>query len=416
MTNQQMENMIKLAAITVTIGVNLQKDQPLIINAPVESASFAHLLADCGYKKGAKDVMIQYADERLARLRYDHASIETLSAVPAWQIEKHHWLLEQGAAMINIYAEDPDLLTGADTAKIQAASGAMAKATDFYHRAIIQNDFRWCVISVPTPGWARKVFPQKSPQEAIDALWSAIFTATRTDAADPLGAWREHDAHFDAHSDFLNACQFDRLIYHTPQGTQLEVGMPQNHVWTGGSEAAADGITFFPNIPTEEIFCAPHKDKVNGTLEATHPLVYRGQLIDGFGFTFKDGRVTDYHADTGYDALKALVHSAPGADQLGEIALVPQDSPIANLDLLFYNTLFDENASCHFALGSAYPSCIAGGNALTPEEQAAAGLNDSTTHVDFMVGSDDLTITGIKKDGSEVPVFIGGNWAPRLHS
>lgn len=405
------ENKQKLADIAVNIGVNLQKDQLLVINSPVECADFARLVADAAYTAGARDVMVNYGDQRLARLRYDHASLETLTTVAPWVIGKYLWIVDENAAIISIHAEDPTVFQGADASKIQAASNAIQEATEFYSQAISNNDRRWCVISVPTPGWAKRVFPDCTEAEAMDRLWEAIFKTTRTDQPDPIAAWEDHDRNFESKCTFLNGKQFDAFIYSNSLGTNLTVGMPKNHVWAGGSEVAADGISFFPNIPTEEVFCAPHKSRVNGRLVATHPLIYKGQLIDGFEFTFKNGQVVDYAAQVGLDALKNLVEANPGSNFLGEIALVAHHSPISDLNLLFYNTLFDENASCHFALGSAYPSCIEGGTQMHRDQQEAAGLNYSLTHVDFMVGSADLSIIGVDGDGHQTPIFVNGDWA-----
>ena len=407
--------MKNLAGITVQIGINVQPGQPVVINTPVECADFARLLAQAAYEAGAGDVLLDYSDARLARLRYDNVSIERLTNIPNWKIDKLHSRLDEGAAMISIHADDPSVMAGVDTSKVLAASRASQAATKFYHEAVITNANRWCVISVPTPGWAKKVFPDLSETEAVSALWEAIFKATRTDLPDPVAAWRQHDDSFKSIAGYLNQKQFKILHYKNSLGTDFTIGMPDNHVWAGGSENAKDGVNFFPNIPTEEIFSAPHKDTANGTLVAAYPLVYHGQLIENFSLTFKDGVVVDFSAETGYEALDSLIHSCPGSDRLGEIALVPARSPISEMGILFYNTLFDENAACHFALGSCYPECVAGGAELSEAEQNAIGLNTSDTHVDFMVGTTDLTITGIDADGNAWPIFIDGNFADFLH-
>ncbi len=401
----------KLAEIAVAIGVNLQPGQKLVINAPAECMEFARAVAKAAFEHGAGDVSVKYSDEQVARMRYDHASTETLTKVPAWHIDRLKTMVDDGDAVISIHAEDPDIMAGVDAEKVKAAAVAFSKAAMPFHDAIINNRIRWCVIAVPTVGWAKKVFPNLSDADAVSALWDAIIKASRVDNNNPVACWHAHNDTFNAKSDFLNSHQFKAFHYKSANGTDLKVGMPDNYIFTGGSEAAEDGVVFFPNIPTEEVFSAPHKDKVNGTLVSSHPLVYNGQLIDGFSFTFKDGHVTDFHADIGEDALKSLVASTEGSDQLGEIALVPYHSPISEMNILFYNTLFDENASCHFALGSAYPTCIKGGTEMDENALKSAGLNVSATHVDFMVGTEDLSITGIMADGTEIPVFQNGDWS-----
>lgn len=403
-----------LAAITVCIGVNVQKGQPVLINAPIECMDFARILASAAYTAGAGEVFVNYADSRLSRMRYDNVTLDRLTDIPQWQIDRYHWYLDKGAAVISIHAEDPTVMEGVDTDKVQAVTKAIQSATSFYHQAIITNGCRWCVISVPTPGWAKKVFPEYSEAEAVDALWEAIFKATRTDLENPVAAWRSHDDAFKQRSEFLNQKQFKQLRYKNALGTDFTIGMPENHVWTGGSEVAKDGVNFFPNIPTEEIFSAPHKDTANGTLVAASPLVYNGQLIDGFSLTFKDGAVISFKAERGQEALESLINSCPGSNRLGEIALVPACSPIAESGILFYNTLFDENASCHFALGSCYPECVKNGGEMSETELEAAGLNQSDTHVDFMIGTKDLSIIGIDENGVETPIFIDGNFNPEL--
>ena len=403
-----------LADLAVALGVNLQEGQTLIINAPIDCADFAHKVAAAAFDRGAADVAIRYNDERLSRMRYDHADLEALTTIPAWQKARMDSYVDDQVAVISIYADDPDVMAGVDVDRVKAASNAAQAAAKKYHEAVMNDRIRWCVISIPTVGWARKVFPDIPKSAAVEQLWNAIFETTRTNLTDPAAAWHRHNASFEEKVRFLNNKQFDAFVYKNALGTNITVGMPKNHIWAGGSEIAEDGIAFFPNIPTEEIFSAPDKTRVNGTLAASHPLVYNGQLIDHFALTFKDGKVVGYHAEQGFDALKSLVEANPGSNMLGEISFVPYDSPIQNLGILFYNTLFDENASCHFALGAAYPTCIEGGQNMSETELAAAGLNISTTHVDFMVGSEDLSIVRLDAEGNETPIFVDGNWADPL--
>lgn len=406
-----MNHQQKLAELAVKIGVNIQPDQSLIINSPIECSAFARCVAEAAYAAGARDVVMNYNDEKFSRIRYKNAALEVFEQVPQWFIDKQNYLVDQHFAVISIYAENPDLFSDVDPLKIKTASVAVQKATEKYHMAMMNNQCRWCVISVPTAGWAKKVFPDDPEEIAVEKLWEAIFKATRADQENPVDAWYRFNKSFEAKTRFLNDHQFDRFIYKNQLGTDIEVGMPKNHIWAGGSETAADGVDFFPNIPTEEVFCAPHRDRINGTLVSSHPLVYNGQLIDDFSLTFKDGVVIDYQAKIGHETLKTLIEASEGSDRLGEIALVPYHSPISNMNLLFYNTLFDENASCHFALGAAYPTCVENGEEMDPETLKAAGLNYSTTHVDFMIGTEDLSIIGIEADGTEIPIFVDGDWA-----
>ncbi len=409
LNNKYTEN---LAKTSVKIGVNLQKDQILVINAPIETAEFAREVAKEAYDAGAKDVFIHYNDEQFHKLRYERTTEETLREVPDWWRERLDYAVNNNAAIISISAVDPDLLTDISTAKINASIEARQEAMSDYNKALMGNRNRWCVISVPTASWAVKVFPEaKNSAQALDLLWSAIIRSTHCNTRDPIAEWHEKDQIFKERSKWLNEQQFDKLHYKNELGTDLMVGLPKRHVWSGGSEKAQDGVEFFPNLPTEEIFTAPDRMRVDGRLVSSYPLVYRGKTIESFSLNFKDGEITDWCAKTNEDVLSSLIESHKNHMRLGEAALVPYDSAISRMDLLFYNTLFDENASCHFAIGSAYPGCVENGAELTEEELLEAGLNQAPNHVDFMIGTKDLQITGIKEDGTEIPVFTDGNFA-----
>jgi len=399
-----------LAKIAIKIGVNLQKNQKLLINSPLEGHSFAKLVAEEGYKAGAKDVRIQYHDDEFSKMRYQYADIETLKEVPKWFIDKNNTFIEEDTAVISIYATDPDLLKGSDPQKIHAASSAIQMATKDYHDAIMNNTLRWCVLSIPTLSWAKKVFPTETPLDAQELLWDKIIKITQADLENPIAAWEKHDLNLKNRATLLNKEQFVALHYKNKLGTDLTVHMPNGHIWAGGSEFAKDNIKFFPNIPTFEVFSAPDRNKVDGTVVASYPLVFNGQLIDHFSLTFSQGKVIEYSAETGYEALKTLIDIDEGSSRLGEIAIVPYHSPISQTGILFYNTLFDENASCHFALGAAYPTCIENSDGLTEKELLEKGLNCSATHVDFMVGTEDLSITGIRQDGTTSPILKNGDW------
>lgn len=408
MNEQHLNNLAELAVKT---GVNLQPGQKLVINTPIEAVDFARRIAAIAFAAGAKDVRMNYNDEKFTKIRYDHGELEIFQSLPQWLIDRQMSVVEEGYAIISIYADDPDLLKDVDPEKIKAATQASHQALAAYQRAVMNNENRWLVISVPTLGWARKVYPGVDDAVAMEQLWEDIFKATRADQDDPVAAWQAHNENFAAKEKYLNEMKFDRFIYRNDSGTNLTVGMPAGYIFSGGSEIAADGVPFFPNMPTEEVFSAPHKDRVDGTVAASYPLVYNGQVIDKFSLTFKDGKVVDFDAEVGKDVLEALLTTSENADRLGEIALVPYHSPISDMNLLFYNTLFDENASCHFALGAAYPMCLEGGTKMSTEELQAHGLNYSTTHEDFMVGTEDLSIIGVTKEGEEVAIFVDGDWA-----
>lgn len=403
--NQKQKNLAKIA---VEIGVNLQPGQNLYINSPIETADFARELSQAAFDAGAKDVQIFYADEQFAKIRYENASCEALAEVPESYKIRYQEILDKDGAVISIHASDPNLLTDVAPEKIMANVRAREEATQEYSDAVMADQIRWCVVSVPTDSWAKSVFPDD--EDSVDHLWDAILSSTYCDQDDPVACWREKDKTFNSRAKRLNDKQYRALRYKNARGTDITVGMPKNHIWSGGSEAAQDGISFFPNLPTEEIFSAPNCDEVNGTLVSAYPLVYQGRTIDNFSITFKDGKAVSWQAETGADALDDLIHASDGSDRLGEIALVPHDSAISNMNLLFYNTLFDENAACHFALGAAYPGCVENGENLTREELQAIGLNQSPTHVDFMVGTDDLEIVGITEDGQEEAIFEQGNF------
>lgn len=302
-------------------------------------------------------------------------------------------------------------MSGIDTKKIFAQQKAHNQALKEYIDGMMASKTTWLVAAVPSAVWAKLLYPDLDAHKAYDALWNQILQSSRSDGKDPLADWDAHLANLEARRTWMTNQHFTSLHYTNSLGTDLTVGLPDNHIWQGGMEETASGILFNANVPTEEIYSAPQADAVNGTVYSTRPLVYNGNTIDRFHLTFKDGKVVDAAAEIGEDVLKKLVAVDEGAGRLGEVALIPYASPISLSGILFYETLFDENASCHLALGASYPTCLKGGTELDKEGLSKAGLNDSMIHVDFMVGSKDLTITGLKKDGTVVPVFTNGNWA-----
>ncbi|MFC4736432.1 aminopeptidase [Bacillus daqingensis] len=400
----------KYAELAVKAGVNIQQDQTLVVNAPVSAADFVHLVADKAYEAGAKHVHVEWNDDRLTRLKYDKAPLEAFHEFPAWKARGFEELAENGAAFMTIKSTDPDLLQGVDSRKVAAANKASGQAMNTFRTYIQSDKVSWLVISAPSPAWAAKVFPEAPAEEQEQKLWEAMFEAVRINEADPVQAWKEHDEKLQTKAKELTGEKFDRLHYTGP-GTDLTIELPEQHIWIGGGGPNKDGVHFIANMPTEEVFTAPKADGVNGTVRNTKPLNYGGNIIDGFSLTFKDGKVVDFSAEKGEETLKDLLDTDDGAARLGEVALVPHSSPISQSGILFYNTLYDENASNHIALGSAYSTCVEGGADMSSDELKHAGLNTSITHVDFMIGSGDMNIDGIKADGTVKPVFRNGEWA-----
>lgn len=405
------ENLQKYADLVVKSGINVQPDQEIIISAPIENAEFARLIEESAYKNGAKEVIMNWTDEESTRLKYQYAPMEVFENIHPWVADIRNYHATRGAGFIYIDGSDPDLLASIDAKKPAAFRKAMYNATQPYHEALDANKNTWCIAAAPTSKWAKKVFPNCNETEAIEKLWTAIFKAVRVDMPDPIGAWAEHKNTFAKKVAYLNEKQFASFHYTNSIGTDITIGLTENHIWIGGGDVTQSEVYYFPNMPTEEIFTTPHKDKVNGTVKSALPLIYQGNVIDNFSITYKDGKVTEYSAEKGYDTLKALIDTDEGAKSLGELALIPNQSPISNMNVLFYNTLFDENASCHFAIGFGFPNCIEGGINMNKEELKSVGVNDSATHVDFMLGTKDLNIVATDKDGNQTEIFKDGNWA-----
>ena len=398
------------AELVVKSGINLQKGQRLSITCPVECADFARLCAAAAYEAGCKEVLMRWQDDEIRRMKYLHAADEVFDDFNSWELDYCNTLSEEGAGFLTIYAEDPESLKGVEPDRIKRAQISAGKALEVYRTRMMRNECPWCVCSVPSKAWAHMVFPELSEDEAVENLWKEILTACRVDGGNAVLSWAEHSEELRKHVDILNEYNFKALKYKNAAGTDVTVGLPEGHVWLGGEEKASSGVMFSANIPTEEVFTLPERNSVNGTLVATKPLSLNGTLIEDFSFTVKDGKITEVHADKGEVVLKDAIAVDEGASYFGEVALVPYDSPISGSGILFYNTLFDENASCHFAFGDAYP-CFAGAEDMTEEDFKEKGMNRSMTHVDFMVGSEDLEITGVTHDGREIPVFRNGNFA-----
>lgn len=404
------EMLKKYARLAVKTGVNVQKNQTLVIMSPIECADFTRMVSEIAYAEGAKDVVIHWNDELFTKIRFMKAPEEIFDEVPNWVVESYMYYAEQGACFLSISASDPELMKEVDPKRIGRAQKARQKALKEFNQRLMSNKNCWSIVSIPTNAWASKVFPEVSKNEAVEKLWDSIFRIVRVDKEDPVNAWDEHKKNLNKALKFLNDNKLKSLHYKNSKGTDLTIELPEKHLWVGGAEYSADGTEFIANMPTEEVFTMPKKTGVNGIVYSSKPLNYGGNLIDNFSITFKDGKVVDYTAEKGYDTLKNIVETDEGSHYLGEVALVPFDSPISNSGVVFYNTLYDENASCHLALGRAYSLCLEGGDNMNEEELEALGANNSLTHVDFMIGTEDLDIIGITHDNKEIPIFKNGNW------
>lgn len=403
--------LLKYAKLAVIKGINLQKDGLLIINSPIECSNFARMIADVAYSLGASDVVINYSDEKFNKIRFTNASQDTLSFTPNFERDKFDYYVDKGASFLSISASDPDIMKGVDSNKISAYQKSRRTALKKYFEACNSNKNSWCIVSIPTEGWAKKVFNEVNSEEAVEKLWDAIFTVMRLKDEDPIESWNKHTALLHKKVSELNEHNFKYLHFTNSLGTDLKVELVKNHIWCGGEDTAQAGFRFIANMPTEEVYTTPKLDGVNGIVFSSKPLSYCGNLIDNFSITFKNGKVSDFTAEVGLDILKDLINTDDGSKYLGEVALVPYDSPISNSNIIFYNTLYDENASCHLALGSSYPSCIKDGEKMTQEQLKNAGANTSLAHVDFMIGTKDTNIVGVKNDGTKVQIFKDGNWA-----
>ncbi|MBA2175187.1 aminopeptidase [Halobacillus locisalis] len=400
----------KYAELALVKGVNVQEGQGLIINAPIEAADLVRTISAKAYGKGAKNVHVEWGDEVLTFLKMKNAPMSVLENFPKWKAEGLEEMVADGYSLLSIYGPNPDLLKDVDSERVAKANKASAEALTSYRDYIMNDKTTWSIVAYPQQAWAEKVFPDASPKEAQDKLWEQIFQITRVDQEDPIQAWDEHNEHLRQAREYLNQKQYKKLHYKAP-GTDLSIELVHDHIWHGGSTTSEGGVEFNPNMPTEEVFTMPHKYGVQGTVSSTKPLNYGGNLIENFTLTFENGKVVDYSAESGEETLKHLLESDDGAKRLGEVALVPNESPISQSGHIFFNTLYDENASCHLALGKAYPTNVAGGSSLDKDQMDAQGVNDSLVHEDFMMGSAEIDIDGETKDGSFEPIFRKGSWA-----
>lgn len=405
------ENLKKYARLIAETGVNVQDNHTVVLQISVDQAPLARLITEEAYRLGAAEVIVQWSDETIQREFLAHAATDRIENVPQYKIDQTDDWIAKGASRISVVSSNPDALAGVDAQRVAAFQAANGKALVNLRKATQANKVSWTVVAAASEGWAAKVFPElATSEEQVDALWNEIFKTTRIYEENPVIAWDIHDKKLQEKAAELNEQQFTALHYTAP-GTDLTIGLPKNHLWEGAGSYNARGEEFMANMPTEEVFTAPDSRRVDGYVSSTKPLSYAGTIISGMKFTFKDGKVVDFSAEQGEEALKNLLAIDEGAKHLGEVALVPDPSPISQSGLIFYNTLFDENASNHLAFGSAYAFNLQGGTEMSEEELAEAGLNRSQTHVDFMVGSDKMNIDGIKEDGTIVPIFRNGDWA-----
>ena len=400
----------KYARLIAETGVATEKGHTVVLQISVDQAPLARLITQEAYKLGAAEVIVQWTDDQIQREFLLHAATDRIENVPQSKIDQADEWLEKGASRISVVSADPDAFAGVDSQRVASYQAAAGKALMNLRKATQANKVSWTVVAAAGKQWAAKVFPDLPEEEQVDALWDQIFKTTRVYEEDPVLAWKKHDEKLAKKAEELNQEQFSALHYTAP-GTDIIIGLPKNHIWEGAGSYNARGEKFMANMPTEEVFTAPDSHRVDGYISSTKPLSYAGTIISGMKFTFKDGKVVDFSAEQGEDVLAKLLDTDEGARRLGEVALVPDPSPISQSGIIFFNTLFDENASNHLALGSAYAFSVKGGTEMSDEELAEAGLNRSQTHVDFMVGSDKMDIDGIREDGSTVPIFRNGDWA-----
>lgn len=409
-------NIKKYADLAVKVGLNLQKGQKLIIQhfrnggVPIQIAPFIRELVECAYKAGSPLVDVQWGDEDLLFTRMKYAPKESLSEAAIYQAKGILDVIENGGAMFTISAIDPDRMAGQDPQVLDLMQRGLLDAWKPISTLLGKNMMNWTLLCAPDEGWARKLFPDLNEVDQIPALWDALFKISRVYEEDPIAAWQTHLAELQKRSDYLNDKAYKELHFRAP-GTDLKLTLPDGHVWRSAGFKTQSGISFTANIPTEEVFTLPDRRYTEGTVKSTKPLVYSGNVIDNFSLTFKGGKVVDFSAEVGENILENLIRTDDGAGMLGEVALVPNSSPISQSGLLFYNTVLDENASCHIALGGAYRFSLEGGESMTSEEFVQQGGNTSLVHSDFMIGSGDLDIDGILKNGEVEPVFRSGEWA-----
>ena len=400
----------KYAKLLARVGLNVKKGQTVFVAADLDQPEFVTMVVEECYKAGASEVYVEWSHQPADKISSQYRSLESLSKLAPWVRAKWEFKAKNYSCRLWIESEDPDGMNGVDQEKMSKARQALYPEIKPFRQAM-ENKHQWCIAAVPGKAWAKKVFPQLSESKAVEAMWKAILSASRADGKNPVRAWKEHNADLRARSEYLNSLGLKYLEYKSANGTDLTVELLPDGLFTGGQEKTLKGRIFNPNIPTEEVFTSPKAGAAEGIVYSTKPLSYMGQMIENFSLRFENGKVVEAKAEKGEELLKKMVSMDEGAGMLGECALIPYDSPINQSGVLFYNTLFDENASCHFALGHGFNECLKGFEKLTDEECKARGINDSMIHVDFMIGSRDMSIVGIKENGERVQIFENGTWA-----
>ncbi len=403
------ERLDRLAEVAVKVGLGLAPGQELVMTAPVEALPLVRRITEQAYRAGASLVTTLFEDDETSLLRYRYAPPESFDRTHGWLFDGMAAAFRDGAARLAIRGDDPALLAGQDPNKVARANRARSRAYRPALELITQYAINWTIVSYATPAWARTMFPDMPEAEAVARLWDAIFAASRVDTPDAIAAWAAHNRDLQVRTRIMNERAYAALHFRGP-GTDLRVGLSDGHEWLGGSTTAQNGLTCNPNIPTEEVFTTPHKDRVDGVVRSTKPLSYSGTLIQDIAVRFEGGRIVEAKASTGEEVLAKVLDTDEGARRLGEVALVPYSSPISQSGLLFYNTLFDENAASHIALGQSYASCIRGGTGMSPEELARRGANASLIHIDWMIGSAEVDVDGITQDGRAEPLMRRGEW------
>ncbi|MFX1363653.1 MAG: aminopeptidase [Promethearchaeota archaeon] len=415
------ENLEKYAEVILKVGLNLQPKQRLLIGGPIsfsdgvpfEAAPLVRIIAKKAYQMGARLVDVIWADEQLRLIRLQHSRKKLLREYPKWKIDARLDISKAGDANLIIFCPNPDLLKDVDRSSILKFQLFLNKNLQPVSKSLVKNALNWSVISIPTVAWAEKLFPNKKSTERVQKLWEIIFEICRITEDDPISAWRTHNDYLLKRSIYLNKKQYKELRLTSPE-TDLTIGLPKDHIWQGGNEVSQKGISFTANLPTEEVFTLPHRDKVDGNVKITKPLIIEGQVIEDATFQFSKGQVIKASAKVGEQTINSIINFDNGARRLGEIALVPHSSPVSKRGMVFYNLLIDENASNHIALGSAYRPSIKNGNDMTDEEFESAGGNDSTIHIDMMIGSEEMNIDGITEEGKVEPIMRNGEWAFKI--
>lgn len=400
----------KYVELILKVGLKIKDGDKLVVRCPIEARDFAVECTRKAYELGAGEVVVDYRDQLISRLKYENESLDVLTDIPKHNVDKENYYMEKKAKYLSVTGSDPDAFKGVDAEKLFKSNLANSKALRDFSAKMMANYVSWIVVGASIPSWATKVFPDLEEGEAVRRLWFEIFNSVRLFEEDPIKALENHVDNLNRYSKFLNDAKFEKLIYKSQKGTDLEVGLPKGYIFAGAGDVNSDGEEFIANMPSEEVFSAPRLDGVNGKVYSTLPLNYNGNLIEDFYLVFKDGEVVDYDARAGKEYLKNILDTDEGAKRLGEVALVSYNTPISMRKVLFYNTLYDENASCHFALGKSYPTCLEGGEKLSIEELKERGMNDSLTHVDFMVGDETTEIIGVKENGDQVQIFKEGNF------